>query len=139
MSDAPKMPVQARFTSSGLSIGALARLTGVAASAIRYYEACNILPAPARRSGRRCYDRSAVSRVMAIVAARASGFSIRELRDLAATDSNAWRDAAKAKVASLKAKIAGLQATTARLDALSGCDCNSGPSCALLTRVDIGR
>ena len=35
-----------------LSIGEVARRTGVRASALRYYEEAGILPAPARMNGR---------------------------------------------------------------------------------------
>ena len=37
--------------SSWLTIGALARLTGKSASAIRYYEQIGLLPEPARTAG----------------------------------------------------------------------------------------
>ena len=39
-----------------LSIGEVARRTGVRTSAIRYYEDAGILPKPARSSGHRRYD-----------------------------------------------------------------------------------
>jgi DNA-binding transcriptional MerR regulator len=39
-----------------LSIGELARRTGVRPSALHYYEEAGILPTPARMSGKRCYD-----------------------------------------------------------------------------------
>ena len=40
-----------------LTIGAVAKLTGKSASAIRYYEQIGLLPEPARAAGRRRYGR----------------------------------------------------------------------------------
>ncbi|MGN6810513.1 MAG: MerR family DNA-binding transcriptional regulator, partial [Thermomicrobiales bacterium] len=41
---------------AGLTISAVARQAGLRPSALRYYEAAGLLPAPARVSGRRRYD-----------------------------------------------------------------------------------
>jgi DNA-binding transcriptional MerR regulator len=50
-----------------LTIGELARRTGVTASALRYYEELGLLPGPARISGRRRYPESAAMIVGAIL------------------------------------------------------------------------
>jgi MerR family transcriptional regulator, redox-sensitive transcriptional activator SoxR len=131
MNDDRMAPVQARLKSSGLTIGNLARMVGVRPSAIRYYEACGVLPAPARRSGRRFYDRDAAARLRAILTARSLGFSIAEIRDLASADAQIWRREANAKSHSLKVLIAKLSANAAQLDDLSNCDCKSESACRL--------
>jgi MerR family transcriptional regulator, redox-sensitive transcriptional activator SoxR len=131
MSDVRVVPVQARLKSSGLSIGDLALLAGVRPSAIRYYEACELLPAPARRSGRRVYDHGAVVRLRTILSARSLGFSIDEIRRLAAEDPQTWRREAHAKSQSLKVLIAKLSMKAAQLDDLSNCDCKSETACRL--------
>lgn len=131
MSDDRSLPVQARLRTSEFSVGELARLTGARPSAIRYYEACGLIPAPARRSGRRRYDGTAIQRVRQILAARRLGFSIVELKNLASTEANAWRREALSKARSLKALIAKLTADTAELEALSNCECASGGACHL--------
>ncbi len=46
-----------------LTIGELAKRTGVATSALRYYEELGLLPAPGRVSGQRRYPESAVGLV----------------------------------------------------------------------------
>lgn len=58
-----------------LTIGELARQTGVAASALRYYEEVGLLPAPARVSGQRHYPESAVTIVAAIRLHSDAGFT----------------------------------------------------------------
>ena len=70
-----------------MSIGGLARQTGVKVPTIRYYESIGLLPSPSRtESNRRLYDARAVGRLKFIRHARELGFevdAIRELLDLA--------------------------------------------------------
>jgi DNA-binding transcriptional MerR regulator len=106
-------------------------MTGVRPSAIRYYEACRLMPMPARRSGKRVYDREGARHVTMILAARRLGFSIREIKDLARMDIGARQEVAKARAVSLRKLIAELGATASRLDTLSNCDCGSGSACHL--------
>src|SRR2546430_13539854 len=63
-----------------LTIGGLARATGVATSALRYWEELGLLPAPARVSGQRRYPASAVELVGLILVLRDIGFTLRELK-----------------------------------------------------------
>jgi MerR family redox-sensitive transcriptional activator SoxR len=100
------------------TIGELARRTGVAASALRYYEELGLLPPVRRVSGQRRYDGSAVELVGMIVLLRDIGFSLGEIRVLISSRSRspeAWRDLAHQKLAELDQRIA--KAETAR-DAL---------------------
>lgn len=66
-----------------LTIGELARRTGVAASALRYWEEVGLLPAPARISGQRRYSDAAVAQVAVILLQRDAGFSLAEQKALA--------------------------------------------------------
>src|SRR5882757_6660622 len=65
-----------------LSIGEVARRTGIRTSALRYYEETGILPTPARVSGRRCYDTDAIRRVDVLRFAQQAGFTLREIKTL---------------------------------------------------------
>ncbi len=60
-----------------LTIGELAKRTGVATSALRYYEELGLLPAPGRVSGQRRYPESAVGLVGVILLLGDVGFSLR--------------------------------------------------------------
>jgi len=95
-----------------LTIGELARRTGVAASALRYYEEVGLLPAPARMSGQRRYPESAVTTVAAIRLHSDAGFTLAEQRALMAPDGDApdWRELAQRKLAELDEQIARAQA-----------------------------
>jgi MerR family transcriptional regulator, redox-sensitive transcriptional activator SoxR len=65
-----------------MSIGEVASRVGMRASALRYYERLGLLPRAARKSGRRVYDERAIHRLNVICFARATGFTLREIRKL---------------------------------------------------------
>lgn len=68
-----------------LSIGALARHTGVKIPTIRFYEAIGLLPVPPRAANnRRRYGPEAERRLRFIRHARALGFEVPAIRDLLA-------------------------------------------------------
>jgi DNA-binding transcriptional MerR regulator len=107
-----------------LAIGDLARLTGVATSALRYWEELGLLTPPARVNGHRRYDSSAVEQVGLILLLRDAGFTLRELKTLMASRSEgfeAWRPLHERKLAELDARIA--QAQAARTAIAHGLSC----------------
>ncbi len=68
-----------------ISIGELARRTGVKAPTIRYYESVGLMPAPARSEGRqRRYGAAHASRLNFIRHARELGFEVDVIRELLA-------------------------------------------------------
>ena len=69
--------------SAEMRIGELARCSGLASTALRYYEKAGLLPASQRSSsGYRTYDPNAVSRLAFIRAAQAVGLSLAEIREV---------------------------------------------------------
>jgi DNA-binding transcriptional MerR regulator len=95
-----------------LTIGELAKRTGVATSALRYYEELGLLPAPGRVSGQRRYPESAVGLVGMILLLRDVGFSLRESKALLGSRTPAvegWRSLAHRKLADLDEQIAKAQ------------------------------
>jgi DNA-binding transcriptional MerR regulator len=68
-----------------LTIGQLAKATGVASKTIRYYEEIGVLPTPSRSPSRyRQYDQSGVQRVRFIRRARSLRMPLREIKTLVA-------------------------------------------------------
>lgn len=66
-----------------LTIGRVAKLTGMTAKTIRYYEAIGIVPGPRRSlAGYRLYDQAGVDRLRFIRRARALGLPLRRLTAL---------------------------------------------------------
>ena len=103
-----------------LTIGELAARAGLRPSAIRYYEARGLLPAPERRSGRRSYTPSALDRLAAIRLAKSAGFTIQEARALLAGGRGRL---VRAKRRELRERIAELTAAQRVLQALDACGC----------------
>ncbi len=70
-------------TTRPLYCGELARLSGVSADTIRFYERRNLLPAAARTSaGYRVFSPDSLARMRLIRAGLAIGFSVAELADI---------------------------------------------------------
>ena len=68
-----------------MRIGELARRSGLASTALRYYEKAGLLPPPQRTpSGYRAYDASVLQRLVFIRAAQAVGLSLPEIREVIA-------------------------------------------------------
>jgi MerR family transcriptional regulator, copper efflux regulator len=73
-----------------LTIGQLARLTGISAKAIRYYESIGLLPAPERaNNGYRCYTQVDVNRLILLQRLQLLGVPLAALKSLLAGTSDA--------------------------------------------------
>jgi DNA-binding transcriptional MerR regulator len=110
--------------SEQLTIGELASRTGVATSALRYWEELGLLPAPARVSGQRRYPPSAAGLVGVVLALRNVGFTLREVKAFIASRSLAgdgWRELYQRKLTELDQRIA--QAQVARTAVAHGLGC----------------
>lgn len=120
-----------------LAIGAVARQSGIATSAIRYYEEIGLLPPAGRVNGRRRYDASAPQRLAVIAQAQRAGFTLEEIRDLffgftAGTHPSArWEPLAQRKLAELDEQVAHLRAMQALLREGIRCGCLTMEQCVL--------
>lgn len=129
--------------SSLLTIGDLARRTGVSVSAIRFYEAKKLLN-PIRTGGnQRRFLRSDIRRLSFALIAQRLGLTLAEIEaELArlpfgrAPTQGDWQ-ALSARISDrLDARIALLQRTRARLAGCIGCGCLSLENCALYNPGD---
>jgi DNA-binding transcriptional MerR regulator len=99
-----------------LTIGEVAERTGVATSALRYYEELGILRPAERVSGRRRYEPASVGVVGAVLFLRDAGFTLGEIGELMAARARApkaWHELARRKLEELDARI--LEAHAARV------------------------
>ena len=106
-----------------LTIGELSRRTGVATSALRYYEDVGLLRHATRVSGHRRYRPEAVGVVGAIVLLR-NTFTLEEIRRLMAARAKyprAWRDLAQRKLVELDERIAEAQAARVAVEHALAC------------------
>jgi DNA-binding transcriptional MerR regulator len=109
----PSSAPEVNTPGSLLTIGELARRTGVTTSALRYYEEVGLLPPPARISGQRRYPESAVRLVGAILLYSDAGFTLAEQKALMAAGVGAPGDRGhlmRRKLAELDEQIARAQA-----------------------------
>lgn len=120
-----------------LTIGQLARRFGLNTSAIRYYEANDVLPEPRRESGQRRYGPDAVRRMEILDIAKRAGFSLADARLLlqsasaGSPASESLRELAARKLPEVEALIARAEAMRAWLLTATGCSCTSLDVCAL--------
>jgi DNA-binding transcriptional MerR regulator len=95
-----------------MPIGELARRTGVATSALRYYERVGLLSPTARVGQRRHYPASSAERVALIRLCQDAGFTLAEVGRLLAARSRGrrrWSHLAERKIAELDARIEDAQ------------------------------
>ena len=102
---------------SALTIGVMARKTGVKIATIRYYESIGLLAEPARsRGNQRIYNEGAQKRLGFIAHSRDLGFSLNQIRELLdlADDPNSSCDQANSiaqqHLADIKSRITRLRA-----------------------------
>jgi DNA-binding transcriptional MerR regulator len=94
---------------AALSIGELSRRTGLATSALRYYERLGLLAPAGRASGRRYYSPGSAERIALIRLFQDAGFTLPEIRAVVAIGSRrnpSWTLLMKAKLEELEASIA---------------------------------
>jgi len=97
-----------------MKIGELAKLTGLAASRIRFYESAGLLHAVARQAnGYRDYPSETASVLEIIDSAQRAGFSLEQIRHLLPLGNGSW-DHDELLVA-LKAKVIEIEALQERL------------------------
>jgi MerR family redox-sensitive transcriptional activator SoxR len=129
-----------------LTVGDLAQRSGVATSALRFYEDRGLITSRRNQGGQRRYERATLRRVAVIRAAQAVGLSLEEIRsaldalpsgrtpntkdwDRLSRSSRSWRR-------KLDARIDELERLRDRLSGCIGCGCLSLSTCGLLNPGD---
>jgi MerR family copper efflux transcriptional regulator len=130
-----------------MTIGQLARVVGVNAQTIRFYERQRILPAPWRRaSGYRQYSPEAVERVRFVLAAKEVGFTLDEISELLALRERRGascavaRERAEARLASIDSRLSELRRMRRALARMiSSCSGRRAVrDCAILGGIEAG-
>ena len=126
-----------------VSIGTLARRTGVAVSAIRYYEERNLLTSLRTGGNQRRFLRSDIRRISFILIAQKLGLGLAEIEAELATLPQGrtptltdWQRISRSMRNQLDAKIQLLTRTKQKLDQCIGCGCLSLQRCQLYNRDD---
>ena len=123
---------------TGLRIGEVARRSGLAPSAIRYYESLGLLPKPAYDGGKRRYDASVLEWLSLIALAREAGFTMAEIKRLVSgftpgtRPAARWQELATRKLAEIDAMVARAERMRAVLRIALDCGCFRLEDCSRL-------
>jgi MerR family transcriptional regulator, redox-sensitive transcriptional activator SoxR len=126
-----------------LAIGEVAKRSGIASSALRFYEDRGLIQSLRNRSGHRRYPRSVLRRVAFIVFAQRIGLSLDEVAtELAKLPTNRvperadWAKLSSGWTSRIRERIAELERLQAGLTECIGCGCLSLDRCRLANPGD---
>lgn len=126
-----------------LGIGEVAARSGVATSALRFWEDRGLLETERNSSGHRTYGADVLRRVALITVGTSIGIPLAEIEASLATlphdrppTKRDWERVSTAWRGRLDARIAALEAMRGRLTSCIGCGCLSLRDCALSNRHD---
>ena len=126
-----------------LTIGEVAKRSGIATSALRFYEDRGLIQSLRNRSGHRRYPRSVLRRVAFIVFAQRIGLSLDEVAtELARLPTNRvperadWAKLSSGWTSRIRERIAELERLQAGLTECIGCGCLSLDRCRLANPGD---
>jgi MerR family transcriptional regulator, redox-sensitive transcriptional activator SoxR len=126
-----------------LTVSEVARRSGLAASALRYYEREGLVAASRTSGGQRRYERSVLRRLAFIRAARVVGLGLEEIRDVLATLPESrtpnradWTRISRSWRSRIDEQIDALVALRDGLDSCIGCGCLSLKRCTMSNSQD---
>ncbi|MBW8755817.1 MAG: redox-sensitive transcriptional activator SoxR [Sphingomonadales bacterium] len=126
-----------------IPIGALARRTGLAVSAIRFYESKGLVTSLRTAGNQRRFLRSDIRRLSFILIAQRLGLGLIEIEQALATLPQGrtptltdWQRISRSLRGELDARIKLLTRTRAKLDECIGCGCLSLDRCQLYNKQD---
>lgn len=127
-----------------LTIGELSRRTGVATSALRYYEKEELIDSDRADSGHRRYAQATIRRVSFIKIAQEVGLTLQEIAEAMSSlpdnrtpNQEDWAELSASWRPRLDAHIAMLERLRDRLDSCIGCGCLSLKRCSILNPGDV--
>ncbi|MDB2438930.1 redox-sensitive transcriptional activator SoxR [Hellea sp.] len=128
---------------AGILIGKVAARTGVAVSAIRFYEEAGLVTAGRNAGGQRVFEAADIRRISFIIIAQKLGFSLKQIK--AQLDSlpnkrtptqKDWEKISHSFGQDIDERIAALTNLRKRLSGCIGCGCLSLKNCALYNEGD---
>ncbi len=130
-------------SAADLAIGDVARRSGLAVSALRFYEANGLISSNRTEGGQRRYRRDVLRRLAVIQAAQQVGFPLAEIAGMLAelpaerpVSPSEWQRLARSWRPQLDERIRTLEQLRDQLDACVGCGCLSMEKCALANPAD---
>ncbi|TMQ93971.1 MerR family transcriptional regulator [Actinomadura soli] len=123
---------------SELSIAELRARTGLASSALRFYERKGLLRVTRRAGGKRVYDEDAVEQVALIDLLKQAGFTLSEIAVLVGPSGRTapdWRAAASAKLLELDQRVEQIQRARKALRHALDCEHDHLDDCPVHHRI----
>ena len=127
-----------------ISIGTLANRTGLAVSAIRYYETQGLVAPERNAGGQRRFLRSDIRRLSFVLIAQKFGFTLDRIREVLSRlpqgrtpTAKDWTEISQDFRAELDEQIEALTRLRNTLDGCIGCGCLSLDRCALYNPDDV--
>jgi MerR family redox-sensitive transcriptional activator SoxR len=120
-----------------LTIGEVARRTGVATSSVRDYESIGLLPRPERLHGQRRYRTDVLGKLAFIGVAQSAGFKLSEIKGLvqgvdgADGMAGSMRSLSSVKLTEFEGLLERTKAMKGWLEVAKECGCASPAECAL--------
>jgi MerR family redox-sensitive transcriptional activator SoxR len=126
-----------------LTVGQVAERSGLATSALRYYERMGLVTATRTSGGQRRYERNVLRRLAFVRAARNVGLSLEEVEQALSTlprgrapNRSDWARLSRGWRARLDEQISSLTALRDGLDSCIGCGCLSLRTCGIQNPAD---
>ena len=126
-----------------ISIGQIAKRTGVAVSAVRFYADRNLIPCIRGSGGQRHFKRSVIRRLSFILICQKMGYTLNQINKVLGSLPNNrtptksdWDRLSKQFDQDIDAQIADLQKLKNSLSGCIGCGCLSLNSCKLFNPND---
>ena len=126
-----------------MSIGQMSERTGLAVSAIRYYESQGLIHPGRNAGGQRRYHRADIRRLSFVLIAQQFGFTLPQIKSEMdqlpqgrTPTKRDWARISRSFGKVLDQRIEAMQALRQRLDGCIGCGCLSLKSCALYNAND---
>jgi MerR family redox-sensitive transcriptional activator SoxR len=127
-----------------LTIGELSHRSGVAASALRFYETVGLVDSERTLGNQRRYARHMIRRVAFIRAAQRVGLSLEEIQSALSSlpdgrtpTKSDWQRVSRAWTARIDRQIADLEQLKRKLTGCIGCGCLSLRTCSLSNPDDV--
>lgn len=117
-----------------LAIGQVAAATGVAVSAVRYYEQLGLVDVAARVGGKRRFEPDAVARVSFVRRAQDAGFTLDEVGAVLDDRAGGWREVVDAKLSELLERREGIDTMIRVLGEIRDCGCEAVADCPRVGR-----
>lgn len=130
----------------GILIGRVAERTGVAVSAIRFYEEAGLIQAGRNSGGQRVFEAADIRRISFIIIAQKLGFSLKVIKTELDSLPNGrtptlkdWEKISQSFGANIDKRIEDLTRLKQKLTGCMGCGCLSLQHCALYNTDDKAR